>query len=64
MRVKYLKKEIGERLGIGRFANFHHTGSVAGMRKLFYGKDALLVRCGSYIYNVSAEPNIYLFYAN
>ncbi len=64
MRVRYLKKDIGERLGIGRFANFHHTGSVAGMRKLFYGKNALLVRCGNYIYNVSSEPDIYFFNAH
>jgi len=26
---------------------------------LYYGKDALLVRCGNYIYNVSSEPDIY-----
>lgn len=64
MRVKYLKKEIGERLKVGRFPNFHHTGSVVGMRKLFYGKNALLVRCGSYIYNVSSEPDIYFFNAH
>lgn len=31
---------------------FHKSGSIAGMKKQFYGKDALLVRCGSYIYNV------------
>lgn len=29
------------------------------MKKLYYGEDALLVRCGAYIYNVSSEPNIY-----
>jgi hypothetical protein len=29
------------------------------MRKLYYGDKALLVRCGSYIYNVSGAPDIY-----
>lgn len=29
------------------------------MKKLYYGKDALLVKCGNYIYNVSSEPSIY-----
>ena len=59
MRVRRMTIEQGKRVGIERFPNFHKTGSVRGMRKLYYGKGCLLVRCGSYIYNVSAEPNIY-----
>lgn len=39
--------------------NFDKTGSITGMKKLYYGKQALLVRCGDYIYNVSSEPAIY-----
>ena len=34
------------------------TGSIAGMKKI-YGKEALLVRCGSWIYNVTSKPDIY-----
>lgn len=30
-----------------------------GMKKQYYGVAALLVRCGSYIYNVTSEPNLY-----
>lgn len=52
MRVKYLPVKEGERLNIDVFPNFSVTGSVTGMKKLYYGKDALLVRCGSYIYHV------------
>lgn len=37
------------------FPNFHKSGSIIGMKKLYYGKDALLIRCGSYIYNVSRD---------
>lgn len=59
MRTKTLYKKDAERTGISRFPNFHRTGSVAGMKGLYYGKNALLVRCGNYIYNVSAEPEIY-----
>jgi hypothetical protein len=41
------------------FPAFHRTGNITGMKKLYYGKDALLVKCGNYIYNVTSEPNIY-----
>lgn len=58
-KVKYLPSSVGERFNLSRFPNFHKSGSVFGMKKLYYGKDALLVRCGNYIYNVSSEPDIY-----
>ena len=57
--LKYLPSSVGERFNLSRFPNFHKSGSVSGMKKLYYGKDALLVRCGNYIYNVSSEPDIY-----
>lgn len=41
------------------FPNFHKSGSIKGMKKQYYGKDALLVKCGNYIYNVSSKPEIY-----
>lgn len=59
MRVKRMTIEEGKRVGIGHFPNFHKTGSVRGMKKLYYGQNCLLVRCGDYIYNVSPEPQIY-----
>lgn len=58
-RVKYMYKEDGERYNISDYPNFHKSGSIKGMKKQFYGKDALLVKCGSYIYNVSSNPEIY-----
>lgn len=58
-RVKYLKVEDGIRLGIGNLPSFSTTGNITGMKNKFYGKAALLVRCGSYIYNVTSRPNIY-----
>ena len=59
MRTKTLSRREGEKFGISRFPNFHKSGSIIGMKRLYYGKDALLVRCGSWIYNVSNEPDIY-----
>lgn len=49
----------GEILNLDRFPSFSKTGSIIGMKKLYYGKDALLIKCGQYIYNVSSEPEIY-----
>ena len=58
-RVKYLSVSEGKSLGIDKFPNFDATGSVKGMKEKYYGKDALLVRCGSCIYNVTSQPDIY-----
>lgn len=58
-KVKTLKMKQGVLLNIDRFANFHRTGNVTGMKNLYYGLDSLLVRCGNYIYNVTSEPSIY-----
>lgn len=57
MKVKTLSKEYHNK--VVNFPNFDKSGSIRGMKKLYYGKDALLVRCGAYIYNVSTEPSIY-----
>lgn len=39
--------------------NFSASGSISGMKKQFYGQDALLIRCGSYIYNATSKPELY-----
>ena len=44
----------GKKIGIDRFPNFGPNGSVTGMRKLYYGDDALLVKCGAYVYKVDS----------
>lgn len=55
--VRYLYVEDGERLGVEAYPNIHRTGSVAGMKKLYWGPSAMVVRCGNYYYNV--PPAIY-----
>ena len=59
-KTKKLSIEEGKKLGISDFPNFSTTGSIRGMKTLYYGKDALLVRCGGYIYylgNFDSIPN-------
>ena len=50
-------------INLSEYPNFHKSGSVYGMKKLYYGKGALLVRDGDYIYNVTADPEIYFEHA-
>lgn len=58
-KTRHLSVADGQQLGISNYPNFHKTGSIKGMKMLYYGMDALLVRCGNYIYNVSSNPHIY-----
>ena len=55
--MKYLKKEEGNRLGIDKYPNIDCSGSVRGMKKMYWGEKALVVKCGSYYYKV--PQNIY-----
>ena len=45
----------GKRINISQYPNISANGSIRGMKEKYYGKDALLVKCGSYIYNVPPE---------
>lgn len=54
-RVRYMNKTQAKIYHLERYPNFSATGSIYGMKKLYYGMDALLVRCGSWIYKVPAE---------
>jgi hypothetical protein len=55
MKTKYLPVAEGKKLNIQQFPNFHASGSIKGMKDKFYGKDALLVRSGNYIYHVNSK---------
>ncbi len=55
MRVRRMKVSEGKSIHIDQYPNFSATGSIKGMIEKYYGKDAMLVRCGSYIYNVPSE---------
>lgn len=55
MRCKYMDKREKEKYNLSQYPNFSATGSIYGMKKKYYGMDALLVRSGSWIYNVPRE---------
>lgn len=54
-RCKYMRKEEKAAYNLSQYPNFSATGSIKGMKKIYYGRDALLVRSGSYIYKVPAD---------
>lgn len=41
MRTKTLYRCDAQKIDISRFPNFHITGSITGMKKLYYGKNAI-----------------------
>lgn len=45
-RCKYMNKEEKEKYNLSQYPNFHKSGSIVGMKRLFYGEDAFLVRSG------------------
>ena len=55
MRVKYLSVKHPEASKLHNCPSFSATGSIKGMKDKYYGKDALLVKSGSYIYKVTQE---------
>lgn len=59
MRVKRIYVKDKEEYNLSEFPNFSITGSVYGMKRKYYGMDALLVVCGQWIYNVTSAPEIY-----
>lgn len=62
--VRVLEKQTdADKLNLNAYGNFHKSGSIKGMKDKYYGKTALLVRCGNYIYNVTSAPIIYYYYA-
>jgi hypothetical protein len=59
MRTKTIHVADKQKADLSNFPNFHKSGSIEGMKRMYYGRNALLVRSGSYIYNVSSQPEIY-----
>ena len=51
-KTKTISVAKGETINISQYPNFSKTGSIIGMKRKYYGLNATLVRCGSYIYNV------------
>ena len=59
MKVKRMEPNSIYAKELRQLANFSISGSIKGMKKLYYGKGALLVRCGAWIYNTTQNPDLY-----
>lgn len=57
MQIRYMCKAQAEKYNLHQYPNFSATGNIKGMKEKYYGKNAFLVRSGSYIYHVPA--NVY-----
>ena len=47
--MKTKRIPANSQLNLSMFPNFSASGSIKGMKKLYYGKDALLIRKGAFI---------------
>ncbi len=54
-RLKTIRMKDQMPCDLSKFPCFHKSGSISGMKKKFYGKNALLVKHGHWIYNVDRE---------
>ncbi len=50
--VRKMSVKEGEKYNLDKYPNFHKSGSIKGMKEMYYGKSSLLVKSGNYIYNV------------
>lgn len=55
MKTKRMTVSEGIEYNLSQYPNFHKSGSIRGMKELYYGKAALLVICGNYVYNVPLD---------
>lgn len=61
MKTKTLPTKDARASLLAHCANFHRSGSIAGMKRLYYGHDARLIRCGSWIYNCTTKAARFLY---
>ena len=55
MRTVRIKKHWGHHLKLGSFPNAGPNPNITGMKKHYWGQNALIVKCGVYIYKVDAQ---------
>lgn len=59
-KVIYVRKDILIH-DLSIFPSFHKSGSIRGMKKLYYGQDACLIQSGEWIYKVPEQ--MYNYYS-
>lgn len=55
MKTIYVKKEYHDKLNLSQFGNAGPHPCISGMKEKYWGKDALCVKCGAYVYKVDEE---------
>lgn len=55
MKTITVKKEHYAKLHLNHFGSAGPYPCISGMKEKYWGKDALCVRCGAYVYNVDEE---------
>lgn len=55
MKYKYTSTRNYNRLNLWRFPSAGPNPSIKGMRKLYWGDDAYIMKCGNYAYKVDHE---------
>lgn len=55
MKTKYMYVADGKRINISQYPSIHKSGSVYGMKRLYWGRECFTVKCGSWIYKVPKE---------
>ncbi len=61
MKTKTLPAKDARRAHLSNCPNFSRSGSIAGMKRQFYGADAKLIRCGAWIYH-AVTPSAQFIY--
>lgn len=54
-RTKYMTKAEAERFCLDEYPNAGPNPSISGMKNLYWGEDALCIKCGQYVYKVTQE---------
>ena len=48
----YISTKYHDSLNLSNFPSTGRYGNISGMRKLYWGKEAFVIRCGAYAYKV------------
>lgn len=55
MKTKTVKKDRYDELDLYKFPSAGPYACITGMRNLYWGKNALIIKCGVYIYHVDEQ---------
>ena len=51
----YVSTKYHDPLNLSKFPSTGRYGNISGMRNLYWGKDAYIIKCGAYAYKVNQE---------